>query len=567
MIVKYSEVLPWWINNQEDKPNQSAFNEWIQLNMQQENIKLNMQGDYSKITMLAKNPNIKYISVEVNNKTYYYYVENMNLIATLTYTFNLNIDTWSTYFMKVFFSINPDSEVFIKRCHNLTCDEKELTKTQEDSILDNIKPVIGNIDSWGESEFKKISVGQEQYVFAKRDDLYYKGVNESYPSLNVVALYQHPNYVNSYLVFPLPKINKGFNFKVYDKKTLTITSYGNWSECYFDINQNQTFMNNFIGVYTIPNWLIASEIYYELNINGGKIIGSSIPHKANKYDEFPLYFKINNYINLNNKNELLSPKIIDYIPLFYGKDRIYSTDFNSVRFTNKQSMNPIYIDYNGSFIAYFKNILGSLDTYAKRLPGPLKSTVDKYQEYVAQNQNRINSGIQSTTLGIIQGAGMIGVGAASGNPFAIAGGFGGLIGSGTSLLNQTATILDMKNSLIPKQKQSFIIDNMYDFPEFSNKIMPQHLMIFKYELKNLVEYNNAIVLYGYEFNNLKKFKDAIINGNASNHCFVSFRIDYYKKMFYKKYQSIPFRFQDEYFNLLNNGIRIWSTQNMEFIYA
>lgn len=567
MIVKYSEVLPWWINNQEDKPTQIAFNEWVQANMSQENIKVNMENDYSNVSILTKNINIKFISVEVNNKIYYYFINNINLIASSTYAMNLVIDLWATYFMNAFFSINPNANVFIKRCHNLTSDEKELTKTQEDNILDNIKPIIGNIDTWGESEFKKIQVGQEQYVFSNSDNVFYKGVGDWYTSLNSVALYQHPTYVDAYVMFPLPGIyRQGFNFKVYDKKTQTITSYGNWKQCYIEINRNQSFMNNFIGVFSVPNWLIMSFDYYELNIAGGKVIGSSILHKPHNLSPNDLFITTSNNIYLNNKNDLLSPKIIDYIPIFYGRDKINSTDFNNL-FSNLQKMNNMYVDYNGNFVVYYKNKLGSLDSWAKKLPGPLKSTVDKYQEYIAQNQNRINSGIQSATLGLVQGAGMIGVGAASGNVYGAAGGFQQIIGSGTSILNQTATILDMKNSLIPRQKESYIIDNMYDLPEGDIKPMMQHLMIFKYDLKNLVEYNNAIVLYGFEFNNLKKFKDAIINGFGANHCFVSFRVDFYKKMFYKNYQNIPLRFQDEYFNLLNNGIRLWNTQEMEFINA
>lgn len=566
MIVKYSETLPWWISNQEDKPNQNAFGLWCKKYMVEGDFKLDIEHDYSSLGLISKNINVKYVSVEVNNKTYYYFINDIELIASSTYTLILNIDLWTSYFMDAFFSIDPDSEVFVKRCHNLSSSEKELTKIQEDPILDQIKPVIGEIDSWGETEFKKITVGQEEYILSSSDNVYYKGVGNWYTSLNSVALYQHPDLVDAYIMFPLPGIYiNGFNFKIYDTKTQQVSTYGNWKQCYIEINKNQTFMNNFIGVFSVPNWLIMSSDYYELTMSGGNYIGSVIPHKPRNKHVANLFIDVNNNMNLNNKTSLLSPKIIDYIPMFYGKDKINSTDFEYT--SSGQKMNSMFFDYNGAFIVYYQNSLGSLDAYAKKLPGPLKSTVDKYQEYVAQNQNRINTGIQSSTLGLVQGIGMIGVGAATGNEFAITGGFQGVMGSGTSILNQTGTILDLKNSLIPKQKESFVLDNMYDLPEGNIKEIPQHLMIFKYDLKNLVEYNNAVVLYGYEFNNLKQFKLATVSGQNAFHYFISFRIDYYKKMFYKNYQNIPFKYQNKYLALIDNGVRIWNTVEMEFVYA
>lgn len=568
MIVKYSTTLPWWIINQEDKPTMNAFNNWKQQYMVEKDLKLNMVNDYSSLSLISNDNTIKYVGVEINGKHYYYYVIDFKLIANNTYTLDLSIDLWATYFMEAFFSIEPNKEVFIKRCHNLTTDEKELTKIQDDPVLDQIKPVIGNVDSWGEEEFKKVSVGSEEYIFPLDANTKSKGVGSWYSSINSVALYQHPSYADAYIMFPLPQINtdKGANFKTCNYNGLQVNAYNNWKQCYIDINKNQLFMNNFIGVYTVPNWLIMSDFYYATNIDGKNFLGSIIKHKAQNSYASNLRFNINKNMYLNNRTDLLSPKIIDYIPMFFGKDKINSTDFGTIDGT-RQNMNNIYFDFNGTFIAYFTNKLSGLESWPKKLPGPLKSTVDRYKEYVAQNQNRINSGIQSSTLGLVQGMGMIGVGAATGNPYTIAGGFQGMVGGGHSILNQTATIMDLKNSLVPKQKESYVLDNMYDLPEGNIKPIKQHLLLFKYDLKNLVEYNNAIVLYGYEFNNLKTFQSSTTPGFNAQHCFISFRIDYYKKMFYKKYQNIPLRFQETYLNLLDKGIRLWSSTEMEFIYV
>lgn len=118
---RVSKIAPFWARNNENKPNQTIFNNWLNENMEEaHNLPIHFVN-FTTFTMNGKYNDIKYIEItntQDNNDTRYYYIDAIELDAgNNTYKYRGVIDIYTSYTLK-FINDNLNNEFVFMRQHN-----------------------------------------------------------------------------------------------------------------------------------------------------------------------------------------------------------------------------------------------------------------------------------------------------------------------------------------------------------------------------------------------------------------------------------------------------------------
>ena len=105
MISKYVlNTFPYWIYGENKIASHDKLYEWLDQNGidYDDSFKVN-EISKDRLTIITKNPNIKYLEVSTDLKTYYYYQTNIEFIANKTYQVSFELDWYATYGLDLIF--------------------------------------------------------------------------------------------------------------------------------------------------------------------------------------------------------------------------------------------------------------------------------------------------------------------------------------------------------------------------------------------------------------------------------------------------------------------------------
>jgi len=198
--------------------------------------------------------------------------------------------------------------------------------------------------------------------------------------------------------------------------------------------------------------------------------------------------------------------------------------------------------------------LQKLEERTKPLAGPLASTSNPFLEYIAQNRNRINSGIFGAATSGVGGLANIGLGVATGNPFAVLNGIMGVGNAGLNIAKQFGEIKDTRNKLLPTQNASYDKDNVFYGEAFkANNDRKFYSLLIKRKLGNLSTFNDQVVFYGYIQN--RYIIPSFEFSNIKTHYYLQIDANEYYLRFKNHFKNIPLKFTNEILQILNEGVR------------
>lgn len=118
---RISKVAPFWARNNENKPNQTIFTNWLNTNMKRvDNLPIKF-NNFTTITINGNYNDVKYIEITNTadtNDVRYYYVDGISLEGgNNTYQYRGVIDVYTTYTLK-FINDNINNEFVFLRQHN-----------------------------------------------------------------------------------------------------------------------------------------------------------------------------------------------------------------------------------------------------------------------------------------------------------------------------------------------------------------------------------------------------------------------------------------------------------------
>lgn len=118
---RISKVAPFWARNNENKPNQTIFTNWLNTNMKRvDNLPIKF-NNFTTITINGNYNDVKYIEITNTadtNDVRYYYVDGISLDGgNNTYQYRGVIDVYTTYTLK-FINDNINNEFVFLRQHN-----------------------------------------------------------------------------------------------------------------------------------------------------------------------------------------------------------------------------------------------------------------------------------------------------------------------------------------------------------------------------------------------------------------------------------------------------------------
>lgn len=137
---RVSKVAPFWARNNENKPNQTIFTNWLNTNMEEvPNLPIHFIN-FTSFTMNGTYNDIKYIEItntQDNNDVRYYYVDAIELDAgNNTYKYRGVIDVYTSYTLK-FINDNINNEFVFLRQHEY---DKRCLQIR-DSYLDELPKI------------------------------------------------------------------------------------------------------------------------------------------------------------------------------------------------------------------------------------------------------------------------------------------------------------------------------------------------------------------------------------------------------------------------------------------
>ena len=553
MIDKYVlNNFPYWIYGENKIASHDKFYEWLDQNgIEYDNsFKIN-EINKDTLSIITKNPNIKYVSVFTDLKTYYYYQTNINFIANKTYQVSFELDWYATYGLDLIRSLKGKN-VFVKRSHHALTNIFE-TALFQDEKLENISPVYSELKMVEDTDYEKTQVinGKNYYYIGS-----YGYTLDQYHFINLYGVWKAKAVDNrtGYYIYPITneKNINNTNMSV-DGRTTSMNGIKPFNNAIIkirDINTNANWANGFLGIFTGPNFLKITGIPQVMRI--GNTSSDSLVSRVFSTSYFQSYniirpsfeYQGNQKLLLNYKNGLYSPNILNYLDIRMGNSKLEALNFELTSNNRLEPKNG-YIGFNESNFTFFNKLtLDDFNETVKTFPGPLISEANPYLEYVAQNKNRINS---SLILGGLSMGGAL----ASGNPLI---GAAGLVGGAGSMINQISSLKDSKNRLLNKPNPSYDNDNaFYGLSYLLDGIKSSSLVHYR-SLKNLEKYNNEIVYYGWKQNKYLPFNIEGLN----KHFYIQIDANELFNQYPKLFTSIPKFYLEEIINLLNNGLRLWN---------
>ena len=553
MISKYVlNTFPYWIYGENKIASHDKLDEWLDQNgIEYDNsFKIN-EINKDSLLIISKNPNIKYVEVFTDLKTYYYYQSNINFIANKTYQVSFELDWYATYGLDLIRSLKGKN-VFVKRSHHVLTNIFE-TALFQDEKLENISPVYSELRMVEDTDYERTQVinGKNYYYIGS-----YGYTLDQYHFINLYGVWKAKAVDNrtGYYIYPITNetsiVNTNMNIDGRGTSLNTIKPFNNGIAKIRDINTNANWANGFIGIFTGPNFLKITGVPEVMRI--GNTTTDSLVSRVFSTSYFQTYniikpsfeYRGNQKLLLNFNGGLYSPNILNYLDIRMGNSKLEALNFELTSNNRLEPKNG-YIGFNESNFTFFNRLtLDDFNETVKTFPGPLISEANPYLEYVAQNKNRINS---SLILGGLSMGGAL----ASGNPLI---GAAGLVGGAGSMINQISSLKDSKNRLLNKPNPSYDNDNAFYGLSYLLNGLKSTSMIYYRELNNLAKYNNEIVYYGWKQNKYLPFNTTGLN----KHFYIQIDAIELFNQYPQLFTSIPKNYLEEIINLLNNGLRLWN---------
>ena len=552
MIVKFSMSLPYWIYGENKIASHDKLNEWLDQNgIDYDNsFKIN-EINKDSLSIITKNPNIKYVSVFTDLKTYYYFQTNINFIANKTYQVSFELDWYATYGLDLIRSLKGKN-VFVKRSHHALTNIFE-TALFQDERLENISPVYTDLKMEEDTDYERTQVinGKNYYYIGS-----YGYTLDQYHFINLYGVWKAKAVDNrtGYYIYPITNETNINNTNMsIDGRTTSLNAIKPFNNAIIkirDINTNANWANGFLGIFTGPNFLKITGIPAVMRI--GNTSSDSLVSRVFSTSYFQSYkiirpsfeYQGNQKLLLNYKGGFYSPNILNYLDIRMGNTKLDALNFELTSNNRLEPKNG-YIGFNESNFTFFNKLtLDDFNETVKTFPGPLISEANPYLEYVAQNKNRINSSL------VLGGLSMVGA-IASGNPLI---GAAGLVGGAGSMINQISSLKDAKNRLLNKPNASYDNDNAFYGLSYLLDGKKSSSLVHYRGLKNLEKYNNEIVYYGWKQNKYLPFNITGLN----KHFYIQIDANELFNQYPQLFTSIPKNYLEEIINLLNNGLRLWN---------
>lgn len=559
MVDKYVlNTFPYWIYGENKIASHDKLYEWLDQNgIEYDNsFKVN-ELSKDRLSIITKNPNIKYVSVFTDLKTYYYYQTNIEFIANKTYQVSFELDWYATYGLDLIRGLNGKN-VFVKRSHHALTNIFE-TALFQDERLENISPVFSNINFFQDRHERTQSINGKNYYYVGS----YGYTLDQYHFINLYGVWKAKAIDNrtGYYIYPITNETSivSTNMSVDGRGTSmnAIKPFNNAIMKIRDINTNANWANGFLGIFTGPNFLKITGIPEVMRI--GNTTSDSLVSRVFSTSYFQTYnittstsfnYHGNQKLLLNHTTGLYSPNILNYMDVRMGNSKLDALNFE-ITSNNQFKLKDGFIGFNENNFTFFNKLtLDDFNETVKTFPGPLISEANPYLEYVAQNKNRINS---SLILGGLSMGGAL----VSGNPLI---GAAGLVGGAGSMINQISSLKDSKNRLLNKPNPSYDNDNAFYGLSYLLNGIKSTSMIYYRDLENLAKYNNEIVYYGWKQERYLPFNTTGLN----KHFYI--QIDA-MELFNRSpnlFINIPKNYIELILEMLNNGLRLWKTTEVQY---
>ena len=559
MVIKYVlHTFPYWIYGENKIASRDKLDEWLDQNgIEYDNsFKIN-EINKDSLLIITKNPNIKYVEVFTDLKTYYYYQSNINFIANKTYQVSFELDWYATYGLDLIRDLNGKN-VFVKRSHHALTNIFE-TALFQDEKLENISPVYSELRMVEDTDYERTqSINGKNYYYIGS----YGYTLDQYHFINLYGVWKAKAVDNrtGYYIYPITneKSINNTNMSIDGRTTSmnAIKPFNNAITKIRDINTNANWANGFLGIFTGPNFLKITGIPEVTQI--GNTSSPSLVSRVFHTSYFQSYkitkpsfeYQGNQKLLLNYKGGVYSPSILNYLDIRMGNSKLDALNFELTSNNRLEPKNG-YIGFNESNFTFFNKLtLDDFNETVKTFPGPLISEANPYLEYVAQNKNRINS---SLVLGGLSMGGAL----ASGNPLI---GAAGLVGGAGSIINQISSLKDAKNRLLNKPNASYDNDNAFYGLSYLLDGIKSSSMLHYRGLKNLAKYNNEIVYYGWKQNKYLPFNTTGLN----KHFYIQIDANELFNQYPQLFTPIPKNYIELILEMLNNGLRLWNDVAVQY---
>ena len=572
MIVKYSNEFPYWIYGDNKIATKNHLEMWLNRygNDYDNSFKVN-EISKDNVIVIGKNPNLKYIHITKENQNFYYYQTDIEFIANNTYKLIFNLDWYATYFLDLMVNDKLIGEkCFVKRSHHaITPNDLFQTCLFKDEKLDNVSPIYSKM-VFVEDELTSFNVnGKTFYNYENNTNLGYELNN--YKFINIYGMWKAQAVDNKEGYYILPVSNQinisnedMFFYKKNTSSGYSISGFNNRMKKIREINKNSNWANGFVGIFTGPNFIYLNaggEVKQIPNTNGASLIGrvfsDSYFHKLNITK--PLFkYTGNQKLLLNHKDGLYSPNILNYLDIKIGNSRLDALNFKYVYDTNTNEyflrIKDGYCSFNeSSFSFYNEPTLDNFDEIVKTFPGPLMSESQPYLQYIEQNKNRLNTSLAISGVGMV---GSLATSIATGNPLGLLGVMGGM----KNIANTAANLNDKKKELLDKPNASYDNDNAFYWLAYLLNNIKSTSLVYYRNLENLAKYNNEILYYGWKQNKYLDFRLP----NLNKHFFIQIDAMELFNRNPKLFINIPKNYIELILEMLNNGLRLWTS--LEIIY-
>ena len=555
MIVKFSLVLPFWIYGENKIASKTFLNQWLDLNGIDYNnsFKVN-ELTKDNISIISKSPGVKYVVMEINHQNFYYYQTNVEFIANNTYQINLSLDWYATYGLIAIQQLNGKN-VFVKRSHHALQDPFK-SCVIEDEKLDNIVPLNTNLNF---VEDDLISINREGKTYYKIDGIDTAYDLSTYRFGNIYAIWKREGVDsgNGYFIMPISTQSSitSLDMYMYNDFSKTKFVFNNCITKIRHINNDPNWMNSFIGIFTGPNFMKWKTYVKKIGSLNNTLFFDSF--NISYFEEYTIpkllfNFSGNEALRLNYINGLYSPYILNFYDFKIGNSNLDCLNFEIKN--NKFKIKDGFVGFNETGFVFYNNLtLENFNDTVKTYSGSLISESRPYLEYIAQNKNRLNTSLAISGVGML---GSLATTIATRNPLGLLGVMGGM----KNIANTTANLKDKKRELLNKPNASYDNDNaFYGLFNLLKNIKSTSLIYYR-DLENLAAFNNQIVYYGWKQNKYLPFNIEGLN----KHFYIQIDANEVYNKYSYCFEHIPKIYLDQFLELLNNGLRLWKSKDVQY---
>ena len=556
MVDKYVlNNFPYWIYGENKIASHDKLYEWLDQNgFEYDNsFKVN-ELSKDRLTIITKNPNIKYVSIFTDLKTYYYYQTNIEFIANKTYQVSFDLDWYATYGLDLIRNLKGKN-VFVKRSHHALQDPFK-SCVVEDEKLDNIVPLNTNLNF---VEDDLISINREEKTYYKIDGIDTAYDLSTYRFGNIYAIWKREGVDSRQGYYIMPISTQA------DITSLDMYMYNDFSKTKFvfnncitkirHINNDPNWMNSFIGIFTGPNFMKWKTYVKKIGTLSNTLFFDSF--NISYFEEYTIpkllfNFSGNEPLRLNYINGLYSPYILNFYDFKIGNSNLDCLNFEIKN--NKFKIKDGFVGFNETGFVFYNNLtLENFNDTVKTYSGSLISESRPYLEYIAQNKNRLNTSLALSGVGML---GSLATTIATGNPLGLLGVMGGM----KNIANTAANLKDKKRELLNKPNASYDNDNaFYGLFNLLKNIKSSSLIYYR-DLENLAAFNNQIVYYGWKQNKYLPFNIEGLN----KHFYIQLDANEVYNKYSYCFEHIPKIYLDQFLELLNNGLRLWKSKDVQY---